>query len=623
MKKFTNTLLFFIFTASIFAGEPWWDNDKHKAPIRKKEQQKARIAYEAFAQGDYDKAIAALKKLSVSPDERTSLKTMIKTWEKRKRLGSIKPRFVYRALVINLNHLNAKDHRGKHYNIKMTPEEIQTAELYQEMTKKTYEAFSDGEMSVKFERHYFNAPIKALTAPTGDGNMPRLDSVKGVPELLYKKAATYDLLVVHWPGGVHGTALGGGWPIPYIEGVLQGPYRGRLILNTWHNYGIWVHEMFHSMEAHSSIKAIHGYYSNTRGLFPDWKGESGDQFDYFQFQFDAFVKKSGYENLSFSRRYKETLSPKLFQKVLKTYLRIPLKNIVEGNALYYKGNGKRDPDEAIKLYRQALKLSPYHFKAMMRLGESLRARQKYKEAISWGVKAAEIYPYPFTLKPLAVTYQRAGMKKEAIKTLKQCTALDPDRRPAYLNARGCYGMLAGIYESNGLKKVAYEQITEAAWRGENRNFARQMIVRLQPESLRYPEAIKRYEKIFGKSWQYAQVLLLLSDKEKKFQDKMKVLNLALKISAELYKNRPSDRDTRVSYAQVELRVSDAYAQNGQKAKAYKHMKEVIKTGHHDRHVIARLITNRPKSVSMKKLKADVRRLSPDQDTAKKMIEALD
>lgn len=151
---------------------------------------------------------------------------------------------------------------------------------------------------------------------------------------------------------------------------------------------------------------------------------------------------------------------------------------------------------------------------------------------------------------------------------------------------------------------------------------RQLLVDLKPASLTTKEAMEKYWVIFGDTWQYAQVLLLLAERENSTKDKFAALEVAQRMSESLFTLSPASQDVRVSLAQVHLNISDAYMEIGQKEKAYEHMKALMKTGFTNSAIMARFESNKPDNMTMSQEKKDIRKFNPDPDKAKEIIEAL-
>ncbi|TFG60934.1 MAG: hypothetical protein E4H36_11245, partial [Spirochaetales bacterium] len=514
IKSFLSLCLGILFIAVTIhvshGGEPWWDADAEKAPIRSRERNKALEAYEAFAAGKYDAALTKLRGLTVSPDERTSLETMIRIWEKRRSLGTVNPSFVYKALVININSVDVTTQAGKHVTAKMTEKEKDLAELYQELTKKTYEAFSNGEMTIDFEPLYIDDTLTSLSYPSESGmEFPRLDSIPGLPELLRKKMGGFDILVVHSPGGITGTALGGEWAVPYIEYALYGPRRGRLILNTAHNYGIWVHELFHSLEGHGGISPIHGYYSEPRLNFPDWHGVSGDQFDYFDWHFGTTLKKTGYRNLSFYTRYQDPTTDRTFSEVMEKYRAVPIPDRYEADRNFMEGRKARDPVLKEELLKKAVSLSPLHSSALYELGELYMSLNRHGEAYEAYAKTAEYFPRPSVFLGEGLALIKLGDIDGAMASFEK-GIMSFARDSVEQNRLGeCYYQLAILTDKiYGDKAKAYAQALKAIENGFNFVRSRELLASLQTEKLSYDETLNRYKKLLGESREYAHILMV-------------------------------------------------------------------------------------------------------------------
>jgi tetratricopeptide (TPR) repeat protein len=562
-------------------AEPWWDADAEMAPIRRQESATALRAYEAFAAGRYAQALQLLNRLTVSPDERTSLQTMRRLWEKRRDLGRIEPEFTYRALVINLTSFDVVTDNGSRITRTMTREEIERTELYQELTKKTYEAFSDGRMTIDFDMENVSDTVTSLTYAYEDGmEFPRMDSVPGLPELLRERIGDYDILVVHSGAHLTGTAIGGEWAVPYVEFALYGPRRGRLLLNIVHNYGIWVHELFHSFEGHAGIGTIHGYYSEPRVNFPGWNGVSGDQFDYYDWHFSSTMPALGLANLNFRNRYPDPTSDETFREVITAYRSVPLEDRFEADRFYYQGRAAGDAVRKEELYREAIALSPMHSSALHQLGELYRSQGRYEEAHDAYSITGRYFPRPSVLLGDAQSLMKLGELDAAIAAFEAATSSDArDAVEEYRKAEAYYELAILTDGMMGDREAAYRYVIEAIGLGYNFYRSRELMVRLQPGGLDYGEVTTRYRALLGETRAFAHSLMAVAGRTGDVETRLRYIEEAGRVIKLFYDQFSHDGDYRYSLGQYYYQAGEIYfAHQGNTALAHEYAGNALDMG---------------------------------------------
>lgn len=126
----------------------------------------------------------------------------------------------------------------------------------------------------------------------------------------------------------------------------------------------------------------------------------------------------------------------------------------------------KDPDDAIRLYRDAVTIFPELASAWNNLGVLLMQRQNFMEAAVAFVSAAENAPAdPRPLYNLGLTWERAGYSEDAFKYYRQ--ALERDRRylPALRGAiRAERVMGRGDARTLERLRIALLQETDEQWR---------------------------------------------------------------------------------------------------------------------------------------------------------------
>jgi len=84
------------------------------------------------------------------------------------------------------------------------------------------------------------------------------------------------------------------------------------------------------------------------------------------------------------------------------------------------------PEEAERLWRQAISVSPRYFPALFNLGLFYESRQQFSDAIPFLVRAAEISPRDFnTHYLLGACYQALGHGDDALRAWRTALGLNP------------------------------------------------------------------------------------------------------------------------------------------------------------------------------------------------------
>jgi tetratricopeptide (TPR) repeat protein len=121
-----------------------------------------------------------------------------------------------------------------------------------------------------------------------------------------------------------------------------------------------------------------------------------------------------------------------------------------GNALYKKGF----IEEAIKEYKEALRIKPGNQEALYNLGAVYHHKGMLDEAISFYKKAVQLNPYYFLARSnLGVAYAEKGEYDRAIRELKGAVKLWPD-------AEGYYN-LGLLYQRKGRNDLAVREFENA------------------------------------------------------------------------------------------------------------------------------------------------------------------
>lgn len=602
-NTFLLSFLFCMLSQTVYA-EKWWDDDAKKRPIRRKEAPIAKKAYEAFAEGNFNEALKLLNRLTVSPDRRTSLKTMKRIWQKRKRLGNIHPKFTYKAMVFNIKSMDIVTHSGKHIKSSLSKEENDQIRLYAKMTQKTYEAFSNGEMTLTFDFMDFDGPMTGLTYTGSDKmQMPRHDSVPGLTKALMEKSKDYDLIVIHWPRGFHGTALGGEWAVPYIESVTYGPRRGRLILNAMHGYGIWVHEAFHSLEGHAHISPIHGYYSEPRVHFPDWKGVSGDQFDYFDWQFQTSIKKLGYEKLLFRKLYQQATPENVQAEALRRYANISMANRYEADKLVATAKRERDLSKKEALLKKAIRLSPYISHGHIELAKMYARLGEYDKAIRSYNIVLKYFPRPSQYRDKGRLQMKDDKIDAALQTFLACEKTPAGDGIEEIRRTECIHDIGLIYGNKKKdKQKGFEYMYRAIDLGLDTFGSRQSLHNFIPANVSATEVAHKLHKTMGDTGKYADLLAVLQDKENDDNAKLKLLLEAEALLKKLRAQNPDYKYTDYISGNCHYALALYYKRHNNQAKMYENARQFIMEGKQYLRNLDLFVESLPKNMTEKQLR---------------------
>ena len=265
----------------------------------------SRVLYNAISYGNLERALELCKeeekivsRYGREPDPRIPRKTLCTLIEKRIRLGKIQPVYTHKITVFYFRHLETKyswKNKIITINRKMTEAEQRTSIIYMNVLSMMIESMSDGKLSLAWERIYLSGPLKDVVPNESKEEVsPVFNSHPEFIKQYKKKMDTLDTAYFIWNGPT-GEAKGGSGKIAGIP-----PVRGFVVIHPEHSMGIWLHEFFHVVENIAGISPSHGYYKQQRKYFPAWKGETGNQTDYFHWHFQTSVKNFGYEKIRFS-----------------------------------------------------------------------------------------------------------------------------------------------------------------------------------------------------------------------------------------------------------------------------------------------------------------------------------
>ena len=424
-SKIIILLIAIVFSVSVGSAEDYevdGVNDSVFWEQRKKESETALEAYKAFSEGRFREALTLFQKLKVSPDKRMSIESLREMVKNRVRLGKIKPKVVYKVLVLRIDNMELHPRAGGTIEASISEQSQAIHDMYMGMAKHTYESFSNGEMTIQFDVVKVKDPLVAVYYDQDfETFFPRLDLLKGVTKILRKRSKDFDLLCLLWPGNMSNTYAGGSWNIPYVYDVLYGPKRGRLILPDHANFGVWVHELFHSFEGHADIQVMHGYYEPQRKNFPKWKGKTGDQFDFFKWQFETSIMKKPWNSYLYRELYTQDHSEAVFTKIVKAYEGTDVLKLNDAQRFTNDAQLEQDLKKKRKILTKVFKVSPYDNTALIEYMNLCIAEGDLKEAERAAKKLLETVPISARhWAQLASLYSKNGQTAKIPDVYKQC-----------------------------------------------------------------------------------------------------------------------------------------------------------------------------------------------------------
>ncbi|MDH5654680.1 MAG: hypothetical protein OEZ34_02155 [Spirochaetia bacterium] len=265
----------------------------------------SRMVYNAISYGNLKRAlelcreeVKIVSRYGREPDKRIPRKTLCELIEKRIHLGKIQPVYTHNITAFYFRHLQTEydwKNKKKSINRKMTDAEQRTSGTYMNVLTMLIESMSDGKLSLSWKSVYLSRPLTdVILNESKDEVSPVFNSHAEFIKQYKKYVDKLDTAYLIWNGPT-GEAKGGSTRIAGVP-----PVRGFVVIHPEHSMGIWLHEFFHVIENIAGISPSHGYYKPQRKHFPAWKGETGNQTDYFWWHFQTSVKNFGYEKIRFS-----------------------------------------------------------------------------------------------------------------------------------------------------------------------------------------------------------------------------------------------------------------------------------------------------------------------------------
>lgn len=349
-----------------------------------------------FAEKKYDKAAEAYKNAEKNGAKWSWLSDVINIVKRLKRFPKPNPIYVHKIALLYVKE-NIMIRKPGHHVISddISEHQIKKARQSQKIMKQIVELFSEGKFTVEFEEKVgvltFNEFSLLRRTHPDHLNLGRY---------FYENMNNIDTFVTmsntNSPNYGIGN-FGGSRQYPYINGVSYGPPRGMLLLSGGSGFSTLLHEFFHTLENLANISPSHGFRQPNR--FPDWKGKT--ELDYYEWHFKTTLKNHGWKNLNFKDRYRRSnLDINTYEAINKIYNKIELKDRQEANVLVLESENmqKKNMEYAVKLYEQALELSPYHPKALRFLSQYFLAQKnkvlsdEYNNRLTLIKKISDYYP---------------------------------------------------------------------------------------------------------------------------------------------------------------------------------------------------------------------------------------
>ncbi|MBN8216205.1 MAG: hypothetical protein J0L75_06160 [Spirochaetes bacterium] len=236
-------------------------------------------------------------------------------------------------------------------------------------------------------------------------------------------------------GDLWAKPTGGAQRLPLIPWQWDGPKRGVLYIpeSFADRPGTLLHEIFHTFEARFEIQPIHGFRSEVRSAFPDWKGSG--EWDFYSHHLGRVSSSVGLSNFIFAGRDGYAVTAALFAANREAAaLAGPGIRRAFGLSEEARRNHPAFASDATNeaLYARALGLNPSCLPAlrglgMLRLGakDPLAAKALFERAWALDPGSAD------TAYWMGVTEANRRDTETAALWFRRALALEPgDRRPA-------------------------------------------------------------------------------------------------------------------------------------------------------------------------------------------------
>ncbi|MCE9600322.1 MAG: hypothetical protein K8S54_20360 [Spirochaetia bacterium] len=237
----------------------------------------------------------------------------------------VTPGYTMRILSLRTMDLKIKWKQGENQAstspMPLNAGDIELANLAEDSLRQLVLAMSRGNLDLSFER--IELPRTTLVRPgkrnsTGNGDNFISELTGPFGETLRSKLKQSDALLLFWYGNSPLTQHAGSQIVPYNDRSMQRGFinMGRMFFHYDNPYGgfnpsgvrlfpyVYMHELFHVIEARLGIKPNHGFRPDQRTNFPAWKGS--DEIDYYAWQLGENIpkilegRKRGWDALSFA-----------------------------------------------------------------------------------------------------------------------------------------------------------------------------------------------------------------------------------------------------------------------------------------------------------------------------------
>ena len=342
--------------------------------------------HRALVKDQYD---AALKYYRTALQRRSmfaGLDVLIEMVEERQRLGRISPADVHQMVAIYVASVTSVGRDGQ----TATRPDVTDAQradwsIYLVMLRKLVEAMSAGNWTLAIEERTATA-----TVPEGSSLKAGNPDHLGLGRWYFETSDSVDTYVTFSNGFSPNFGLARRYP--FVEGVLYGPHRGMMELNS-PSFVTLLHEFFHVIEWSSggAIPVAHGFEPGQRKAYPAWTGKA--ELDYYRWHFAQTLPPLGWKRFNHRTRFTSTpqRSSAALDRVLAAYARIPLSDRQEARRLAADAGklARSDPPGALALYERALVLSPYAPEALTPLIAYYRQGGRQGDADALAAKLAE------------------------------------------------------------------------------------------------------------------------------------------------------------------------------------------------------------------------------------------
>jgi hypothetical protein len=309
------------------------------------------------------------------------LNDMLELVQNRKQLGQIQPNRVHRVCVIYIRELNVIGKSGKIVSRQdVTKKQKQNLQKIQQLLNQVIISMSDGKWSLSFEHQDAISTYKkgAKLKPDNPDHL-------NLGRFFFENCDNYDTFITCSNTRSPARALARRYP--YINGVLYSPHRGMAALNaSKHGFETWLHEFFHCIEWVSGGLGgpAHGYRKKERTKYVQWKGDN--ELNYYRWHFTNTLPNIGWNKLQHTQRWLpfHDRSHINFNKIESAYQKTLLEDRQKANKIVKNARKIKDSKASVAEYKKALKLSPYHPDALIKLisyygkkDEIFQERKKY------------------------------------------------------------------------------------------------------------------------------------------------------------------------------------------------------------------------------------------------------